>query len=53
MSILVVFFGGYNNKSSKTDMGLWLASARKQRDDVVFDACPYSGGAGPDDTDAR
>jgi hypothetical protein len=39
MSILVVFFGGY--KASKSDMKLWLDSARKQRDDVKFEACPY------------
>lgn len=48
MSILVVFFGGY--KASKTDMELWLASARKQRDDVRFEAFPYPDipGAGED-----
>jgi hypothetical protein len=51
MSIYAIFFGGY--RTSQPDMDLWLASARKQRDDVVFDACPYPGGAGPDDTDAR
>jgi hypothetical protein len=48
MSILVVFFGGY--KASKTDMELWLASTRKQRDDVQFEAFPYPDipGAGDD-----
>jgi len=50
MSIYVVFFGGY--KASKTDMELWLTSARKQRDDVVFDAFPYPEGAGYKDTNA-
>jgi hypothetical protein len=52
MTILVVFFGGYNNKSSKTDMDLWLASARKQRDNVVFEAFPWPDGlnkSGDDD----
>jgi hypothetical protein len=52
MTILVVFFGGYNNKSSKTDMDLWLASARKQRNDVVFEAFPWPHGlnkSGDDD----
>jgi predicted esterase len=49
MSICVVFFGGF--QASKTDMDLWLANARKQRDDVVFDAFPYPD-AGPDDDDA-
>src|SRR5215472_6821014 len=52
MSILVVFFCGYNNKSSKTDMGLWLASARKQRSDVQFEAFPWPDGlnkSGDDD----
>ena len=49
MSIYVVFFGGF--QASKTDMDLWLANARKQRDDVVFDAFPYPD-AGPDDDDA-
>lgn len=39
MGIYVVFFGGY--QSSKTDMALWLASARKQRSDIVFDAYPF------------
>jgi hypothetical protein len=50
MKVYVVFIGGY--KSSPPDMELWLASARKQRDDVVFDACPYPEGAGYKDTQA-
>jgi len=50
MSICVVFFGGY--KASKTDMELWLASARKQRDDVGFDAFPYPEGVNWEDTNA-
>jgi hypothetical protein len=39
MSIYVVFFGGF--MASKPDMELWLASAKKQRKDVDFDAFPY------------
>ncbi|HVN20685.1 MAG TPA: hypothetical protein VMU05_18000 [Dongiaceae bacterium] len=43
MSIYVVFFGGY--KATQTDMELWLANARKQRDDVTFEAYSYPVGA--------
>jgi predicted esterase len=42
MSIYVVFIGGY--KASQPAVDLWLASARKQRSDVVFDAYPYPEG---------
>jgi hypothetical protein len=50
MSILVVFFGGY--QASKPNMDLWLASARKQRSDVQFEAFPYPEHAGSKDTKA-
>ena len=39
MKIYVVFIGGY--QSDQIAMDLWLASARKQRSDVVFDAYPF------------
>jgi len=39
MTILVVFFGGF--QSSQPDMDKWLDSARKQRSDVQFEAFPY------------
>lgn len=39
MTILVVFFGGF--QSSQPDMDKWLDSARKQRGDVQFEAFPY------------
>lgn len=39
MSIYVVFFGGFG--ASKSDMERWRSSAKKQRDDVDFDAFPY------------
>jgi hypothetical protein len=38
MTILVVFFGGF--QSSQPDMDKWLDSARKQRSDVQFEAFP-------------
>ena len=50
MSICVVFIGGF--RASQPNMDLWLASARKQRDDVAFDAFPYPEGAGAGDDDA-
>ena len=39
MSIYVVFIGGF--QSDQKAMDLWLASARTQRKDVVFDAYPF------------
>lgn len=39
MQIYVVFIGGFH--SDQTAMDLWLASARKQRSDVVFDVYPF------------
>jgi len=40
MSVYVVFFGGY--KASKTDMDLWLASAKNVCGaDVEYDAYPF------------
>lgn len=39
MTILVVFFGGF--QSSQPDIDKWLDSARKQRSDVQFEAFPF------------
>ena len=50
MSLYVVFFGGY--QSSQHDMNVWLASARKQRPDVTFDAYPYPAHAKSSDAGA-
>ena len=50
MSTLVIFFGGY--QADRTAMDLWLASARKQRSDVQFEAFPFPDGAGADEDPA-
>jgi predicted esterase len=39
MTILVVFFGGF--QASQSDMDKWQDSAGKQRSDVQFEAFPY------------
>jgi hypothetical protein len=46
MSVYVLFFGGF--QATQSDIDVWLASAKKQCQDVAFDALPWPPGANSD-----